>query len=377
MQDRFAQIMKNNIKDAIQDCNLNFLLGSGLSRPFLTTLGNLENLLTTLEAQEEVTKDQYNLVRASLYKVLFDGVISKNIEILEGHPDSKPVLIAYMQFLRDINAILQARENTLLSKEVNIFTTNFDVFLEKALEESNLEYNDGFNGRFQPRFDLSNLKKLHSRKSLYYDNKSEIPTFNLIKLHGTLCWELSNGGKIHFSDTLAPVRAIEEKDVDASHLIQVDDDSEIAALVDEAADRPLTPEIGMFMDAYEKLAIINPTKEKFKQTLLNQTHYELLRMYSNELEKENTLLFVLGFSMADEHIREITIRAANSNPTLIVYITAYDTKARDDIQNQLGKQTVTNNNIVVLSPGDFGEEKDAPPPLDFAEIDRRLFRDLI
>jgi hypothetical protein len=33
--------------------------------------------------------------------------------------------------------------------------------------------------------------------------------------------------------------------------------------------------------------------------------------------------WVLGFSMADEHIREITKRAANSNPTLKVYIFCY------------------------------------------------------
>jgi hypothetical protein len=34
------------IKNIVQDCNLNLLVGSGLSRPFLATLGNIEFLLT-------------------------------------------------------------------------------------------------------------------------------------------------------------------------------------------------------------------------------------------------------------------------------------------------------------------------------------------
>ena len=48
--------------------------------------------------------------------------------------------------------------------------------------------------------------------------------------------------------------------------------------------------------------IVNPTKEKFSDTLLNKNYYELLRIFSNELEKENTLLVVNGFSFNDEHM---------------------------------------------------------------------------
>jgi hypothetical protein len=47
-------------------------------------------------------------------------------------------------------------------------------------------------------------------------------------------------------------------------------------------------------------------------------------IYNNELEKENGVLFVMGFSFADEHIRELTLRVANTNPTSIIYIFVYD-----------------------------------------------------
>lgn len=61
-----------------------------------------------------------------------------------------------------------------------------------------------------------------------------------------------------------------------------------------------------FVNEYNNLHIINPTKEKFEETLLSNVYYDLLRMYSNELEKNNTVLFVFGFSFKDEHIYSIT-----------------------------------------------------------------------
>jgi len=86
--------------------------------------------------------------------------------------------------------------------------------------------------------------------------------------------------------------------------------------------------------AYEKLQVVNPTKAKFKDTTFNKSYYEMLRLYANELEKENSVLFIFGFSMADEHIRDITFRAIRSNPTLKVFISSY-TKAATDIVNNL------------------------------------------
>ena len=62
-----------------------------------------------------------------------------------------------------------------------------------------------------------------------------------------------------------------------------------------------------------------PTKQKFHNTVLNLNYYELLRIFSNELEKNQSLLLVFGFSFNDEHILEIVKRSL-ANPTLLVYI---------------------------------------------------------
>ena len=95
--------------------------------------------------------------------------------------------------------------------------------------------------------------------------------------------------------------------------------------------------------------IVNPTKKKFEDTTLNQTYYDLLRIYANELEKENSVLFVLGFSFADEHIRDLTLRVANTNPTLKIYIVSHCQTRTDEYQKL---EDAKNKNVEILFPND-------------------------
>ena len=228
--------MLRKIKDIIQDCNLNFLLGSGLSSPYLKTLGAIESLLTEID-QRDLPAAQVRIIRASLYKRYFEDVIAKNLGILAEDEDAKYVLDAYRDFVVSINSILLRRKSTILSKEANIFTTNIDVFLDKALENAGLEYNDGFNGRFRPVFSLSNFKKSRSKRSLHYDNTSELPVFNLLKLHGSLCWRFDAANTIIFSTDLSQVKAIREVNVPVESCLEIADGVTAEALIELAKDR--------------------------------------------------------------------------------------------------------------------------------------------
>ena len=138
-----------------------------------------------------------------------------------------------------------------------------------------------------------------------------------------------------------------------------------------------TPEMSTFMNSYEQLLVIkNPTKDKFRDTLINQTYYELLRLFANELEKENTVLFAMGFSFADEHIREIVLRSANSNPTLIVNIFAHSTAAGTEILSRFPAAEIRNNNIAVHAPTQSSEEGQPAKDLfqyDLSTINTRIF----
>lgn len=62
------------LKNFIQSSHINFLYGSGVSRPYLATLGNIEKWLTALaeNASDEPYKE---VIEASLYKAYCDGVI--------------------------------------------------------------------------------------------------------------------------------------------------------------------------------------------------------------------------------------------------------------------------------------------------------------
>jgi len=356
-----------HIKELIQSCNINFLIGSGLSNPYLSTLGNIEKLLTDLNQNKH--KD-FDIIKASIYRIYCVDVIFRNLDseikyyskeklnesITEKSKYEKytEVLDEYKQLLLSLNEILLFRHNNLLTKQINFFSTNIDLFMEKALEETGLEFNDGFKGRLNPIYDLSNFQKSYSKTSSHYDNVSEIPVFNLLKVHGSINWEKTNNVITH-SSSLKQVQNVKDiiVEIPTEAFLYVSNDSKFDDLVQEAAKKPDKDKMDFtsFFTKYDKLLIVNPTKEKFRQTVFDEQFYELLRIYANSLEKENSLLLVAGFSFADEHIKHITIRAADSNPTLQVIVFAYCEDDANKIKKELGQ--FKNNNIHIMDTNLF------------------------
>lgn len=345
----------NHQKNIFQDCNINFLIGSGLSNPFFGTLGNIESWLEGLEdlrSEKSISDNEYLLIKATLYKTYFDVAMKGNIDVhsaeitldeyetteITSQEKLNNTYKAYKDFFKTLNHILYERRSNTVNKQINLFTTNIDIFNEKLLEDLDLQYNDGFNGIFNKKFSLSNFKKSFYQKSLHYDNISEIPVFNLLKIHGSVTWEMQNGN-INFSNLgilenvnheISKLSLIDIKKLNDAKWKSDNRNLNIKEIVDEIDKMNPKPNVDDFINSYEQLQIVNPTKDKFKDTTFNKNYYELLRLFANELEKENTVLYIMGFSMADEHIREITIRAIKSNPTLKIFLVSY-TKSADDI----------------------------------------------
>lgn len=373
----------DKLKDMVQDSNVNFLFGSGMSAPYLSTLWNIEILLTEVAKDESLGNEEKILIQTSLYKKFFDDVMKKNIQILKDKPSSRTIINSYENFFSLINRLMLIRRNKLLTKQVNIFTTNIDICLEKAVENKQFEFNDGFNGRFSPKYDLSNFKKSIFKSSLHYGINSEIPIFNILKLHGSLSWSLDDK-TIKCDTTLSQVKkvynAIPKENENFIEITKNDTyTSVVSKLPSDYIDNSVTSN---FQSEYEKLPIVNPTKDKFRDTLLNHTYYELLRMYSNELEKENSLLFVMGFSFSDEHIKELTLRVANSNPTLIIVIFCHTNNARKEIEENFDISKIKNNNIYFESPTTSQKEDDETILVDdfnynFDTINNRIFKSIL
>ncbi|ATB68504.1 hypothetical protein SJPD1_0376 [Sulfurospirillum diekertiae] len=379
-------IEKYRLIDRIQDSNINFLFGSGMSAGYLEILGNIENLLTQLDKEVFAEQKQKDLIRASILNKYFEGVIEKNINILD-YSSLEPeevlsilwTLDSYKNFFKTVNQLILLRRNKLLSKQVNIFTTNIDIFLERGVEEVGLESNDGFGKGFKPKYDLSNFKKSIFQKSLHFDNSSEIPVFNILKIHGSLTWKRENQN-VFFDNSLEQIQKVQT--TRRKSLLSVDTSKDtISSLKTKFPKRINIRNFNTFLEEYDKLSIVNPTKGKFQQTVLDQKYYDLLRIYANELERENTLLFVMGFSFADEHIKDLTIRVANSNPTLMIYIFAHTTHAKEELEQTIDiENNVKNKNIAIIPPSQ-SEKEDKNLKDDFSynfdNINSRIFMQIL
>lgn len=353
-------ITVNRLKQLIQSSHVNFLFGSGLSRPYLDTLGNIEKLLTEVSGsnlREEVKR----VIIASLFAKYYTGVMEHclvdKIKLRQEEFDS--TLLEYVRFLESINYLISKRQVNLLNKQINLFTTNIDDFMEKGAEETMVEFNNGFKGYIRPRFIEDSFSTIVSKTSALYQNNSAIPIFNLFKIHGSINWERDlDGSGIIFNQELKLIGTLSKclREIPENAIISMEEDSSLKTLQDKAEYVVSVYGTGIydsFINEYDKLVMINPTKEKFSTTVLDYHFYELMRMYSNALERTSSLLIVAGFSFADEHLANITKRAANANPTLQIVVFAYDRPAKDIIHNNLLSNGICNNNILVISPEDY------------------------
>lgn len=345
----------DKILKIIESCHFNFFIGSGASRNYLETLANIETLLTELdkESLENKLKTWYKMLDVSIKYWYYEKCIQGNTKLIdisfevseEKEEQFNATNNNYVSFLQALNILILKRKNKLLPKEVNIFTTNMDLFLDVNLDKLGLEFNDGFGGKLNQIFDTSNYQKSFYKTSSQYNVSSELPLFNLFKLHGSLTWDKSSGSEIRYNALCDPLSKLNTISFEDAQLIKLRNENGALKTYLELKDEAQQLNIENYEDdnyknfthQYDRLVMINPTKEKFENTTLRLEYYEQMRMYSNILEKENSVLFVSGFSFADEHIKEITRRALNSNPTLLVVVFNFDEDSKLGVEQLFPK----------------------------------------
>lgn len=151
----------------------------------------------------------------------------------------------------------------LREQPVHMFTTNYDLLLEQALEESNAPYFDGFIGARRAFFDLGAIeddKLLPSRWA------------RLWKIHGSLNWRLDEDGAV--------VRSDEKRD-GSSYLIY-------------------------------------PSHLKYDQSR-KMPYLAMLDRLKAFLLKPSAILFICGYSFADEHINDVICRSLGTNSTAHIF----------------------------------------------------------
>ncbi len=345
----------------IQGKHLNFLIGSGATCGLIPTL-NLKLQGKTFE--NLLTSNIYNEgQRRTLYFIWFELWIRKMM--INEDSGSSDVLKQYKRFVENLVTFLND-EGFDKPKRINIFCSNYDTSFEytfdKLSKENRLTYfNDGSRGFFKKFISTENFNLQISHVGVSDSFRREIPTINLLKMHGSITWlptegeiEINNNNpnftklcnirdniasKIYsfnknFSNQDAKLLSVEEFE---DQILNNESLNEMELRVKlEKIYLHLQEYIDTFYEEYKKLLIVSPSKEKFYDTVFQQHYYQLLRMLSFELEKNDAVLIVFGFSFADEHILEI-VRRSIVNPKLKIYIIAFNQNAKEEIERRLGK----------------------------------------
>lgn len=339
--------------------NINFLIGSGASVGAIPTLAtnyekdgknlSIEEILT----EEKDNEDLRNLVYLYFYQKIIKTGFLENVE----DPSINKVLKNYEKFLEQLIKFMY-RENYQKEKRINIFTTNYDLFFERAADELVGKYefyfNDGSAGNITRTLSLKNYHKKIYHTGNFDNFNREIPIINLFKVHGSVSWKYldkENGIKVEYfkenKEDKFPVNEIDNSILENLSAKQKDE------IKNERE------------NIRNKYAIIFPEKEKFEKTLYEEYYYQFLRQLSYELERKNSILIVFGFSFADEHIAEMIKRACN-NPTLQIFIFCYNKESNDSILKNLHLEEYPSN-ITPVTPEDKGI-------IDFDIFLKKLFK---
>ena len=163
-----------------------------------------------------------------------------------------------------------------------VFTTNNDLFNERALDSQNIHYINGFTGGLNRFFNPALFNYSMSKRMDTSIDKFE-PIENLIylyKIHGSINWiedkELN-------SNTYFKIRELVEPNFEANNVL------------------------------------IYPTPLKQNKSL-GSPYVDLFREFQHKMLEPNTVLFVIGYSFSDEHVNDIIYRALATNSTMNLVI---------------------------------------------------------
>jgi len=235
--------------------------GSGATIPY--ELPSMSDLNKKLKASIEGFNADNNNLESELGQDKYQEQIPIIKKIIWDEVSKKDILVLEKIITNDIDSFSGIK--TMIEKFtkphpriLNIVTTNYDRVLEYLMSYYNFSYTDGFNGKVLSEFDENNFKKEHM--------------INLIKVHGSLNW-FDVGGDIRFSSFI--LKGTEPK-------------------------------------------IIAPGKNKY-QDAYEEPYRELIQK-SDNLIKDASSFFVIGFGFNDEHLTP-KIKAKIKKGTPIVLIT--------------------------------------------------------
>lgn len=160
---------------------------------------------------------------------------------------------------------------------IELFTTNYDLLMEQALEDLEVPYFDGFVGARRSFFDLRAVE----------DNLIPSHWSRLWKIHGSINWYQEN------IDSEKKVYRSSEIKTDASHLIY-------------------------------------PSHLKYEESR-KMPYLALLDQLNRFIRKKSSFLILSGYSFNDGHLNDAIVNALKANPTAMVLGLLYDKYGKTDV----------------------------------------------
>lgn len=221
--------------------------------------GNLEDDTTDEQLSKRLQEKLIQAVKkGSFDEKINQETISNYQKVIQGLGRSRQILARQQRTIFDI---------------VNLFTTNYDLFHERALENSRYIYTDGFVNGLSCVF---SDREFHRRPIDLEDRFKEKlepinPFFRLFKLHGSINWKNENNKIVRLS--------------------------EMECKKEKCFKR------GTALEEFNRI-LISPMSSKYALTQ-NAPYSDLFREFVNCLAQPNSVLFTSGFSYGDSHISNL------------------------------------------------------------------------
>lgn len=231
-------------------------------------------------AAKSYPKDQVDRLRQRINRALAEACRLPK----EGKPIAPPFdadpLRAHRIFL---SRIVRSRRANL--PRPRLFTTNYDLVIESALDELGYPYIDGFSGTVDRRLNLAfyGLDFHRVETTTQFVLARAEGAVYLHKVHGSLNWRSS---------------------IDRDRLTGLD-----------------SLEVRQSSDSGDEddLVLIYPTSAKESDTLA-YPYSDLLRLLGDAVQQEDTAVIVAGYGFADAHINRLVLRSLATNSALNVFV---------------------------------------------------------
>jgi len=322
----------NNMKD--------LFLGTNESKDFESFLGFLFNILTLLPyknalfefkiADVENIRNLISEIKKQFVKKYCSPPYSD--KMIEGYKKDNPFEI-HQRLIRKILV------RSFPLRRPNIFTLNYDLMFEKAMDKMGIVYADGFVGTSERIF-----KPESFNFDFYYPatttegkvNRLE-KVIHLYKLHGSIDW-------VKVQRTPYNIMGIVKKS-------------------------PEVLEEGEFLDL-----LVYPSPMKEGETV-GFPYSEVFRRFADVIQQPQSVLIALGYSFGDEHINRI-IYESFSMPSFNLVIVGYTKKSIEEVRTKIGDD----ERVTYIGGKSFGDFKYFAerilPSVSQMELEERIIKTL-